>query len=85
MCDGDEFEHEGTSKALATVLFMDVDRVLDRVPVGGPSSKRTVASKTETLFGLALNADYGKLSVLLRFEPRHHRFRRAQLEETDVQ
>lgn len=74
-----EFLHQNAAQPFATVIFVNVDRVLDRVFVGWPSPERAVAGKAKKLVVWTFKADYGKLVRLLGFEPWDHRIRTAGL------
>lgn len=74
-CGGNELAHKSEADTRATVVLMDVNRVLNGVLVGRPSAKGAVAGKAKELVGFVDGADNWKPPGGFGFEPRLHTLR----------
>ena len=78
-CHSYDLKHELAPETLTMMIFVHIDRVLNRVLVSRPSSKRAVADKAQKLSVGRFDANNGESAGLLGFKPRGHRFQRARL------
>jgi hypothetical protein len=82
-CGGNELLHQGLADALVAVVFVDVEGMFDRVFVGGPGAKGTVAGEAEEFLGGidrgVDRANYRIVALAFGFEPGGHSFDRAGL------